>query len=469
MRRRTIYVILGLALVAAVGGAVVWRRRAARDAEQEPVRSAVVERGPMVIAVSATGKIEPDARVGLTFQAPGRVAEVWVGEGDRVEAGDALARVETEQLKLQVSQSQAALAAAESQLAQLRAGPRPKEIEQAEANVRAAEAQWSAAEANRDRLASGPSGAEIAAAEAQVAQARTQVEIAQDTYDLTEGDGTQKEQANYDLYTAKQELAAAEARLRDVLAGASGDERRAAEANAAAALAQQDAAQAQLDKLLAGASDQEIAEAEAQVEQARAALKLAQHSLERATIRAPFEGIVTEVNVTPGELPPTQEQPLVLLDNSSFHMTVAVDELDISRVREGQSVAITVEALPDVNVTGTVESISPVSAVGTGVVAYQVVIDLEPTEAPLRADMTANATVTVDELDDVLKVPSWVVRVDRDTGQTYVHRRVGEDIERVDVELGARHEGVTQIISGLSAGDEIVRLEEGSSLDFGGP
>jgi HlyD family secretion protein len=150
-------------------------------------------------------------------------------------------------------------------------------------------------------------------------------------------------------------------------------------------------------------------------------------------------------------------------------MTVAVDELDISRVREGQSVAIMVEALPDVNVTGTVESISPVSAVGTGVVAYQVVIDLEPTEAPLRADMTANATVTVDELDDVLKVPSWVVRVDRDTGQTYVHRRVGEDIERVDVELGARHEGVTQIISGLSAGDEIVRLEEGSSLDFGGP
>jgi hypothetical protein len=60
-----------------------------------------------------------------------------------------------------------------------------------------------------------------------------------------------------------------------------------------------------------------------------------------------------------------------------------------------------------------------------------------------------------------------VVRVDQDTGQTYVHRRAGDETERVDVRLGARHEGVAQVISGLSPGDEIVRLEDTAAFEFG--
>jgi HlyD family secretion protein len=420
----------------------------------------------MLVAVSTTGKIQPAARVGLAFETPGRVAEVLVEEGDRVKAGDPLAQLTTDELELQVEQSKSALSAAESQLAQLRTGPRPKEIEQARANLRAAEAQVSAAVANRNQLTDGPTEAEIASAEAQVAQARTNREIAQDTYDLIEEEGTEKEQANYDLYTAKQELSAAEARLEDVLAGPSSDERRAAQANVASAAAQRDAAQAQLDKLLAGATEEEIAEAEAQVRQAQVALDLARHTLQNATLRAPFDGLVTEVNVTPGEVPPTREQPMVLLDNSAFHITVSVDELDVSQLEKGQEVEISVEALPQADVRGVVDSISPVAGLATGVVAYDVDIILEPTEAPLRADMTANATIIVEELTDVLQIPAWAVRIDRDTGETYVHRREGDEIQRVNVELGIRYEGAAQVISGLSAGDEIVRFEDASSFDF---
>ena len=466
MRRRAIYVVLALVLVAAVGGVAVWRSRVRRRAGEEPVRSTSVERGDMLVAVSTTGKIQPAARVGLAFETPGRVAEVLVEEGDRVKAGDPLAQLTTDELELQVEQSKSALSAAESQLAQLRTGPRPKEIEQARANLRAAEAQVSAAVANRNQLTDGPTEAEIASAEAQVAQARTNREIAQDTYDLIEEEGTEKEQANYDLYTAKQELSAAEARLEDVLAGPSSDERRAAQANVASAAAQRDAAQAQLDKLLAGATEEEIAEAEAQVRQAQVALDLARHTLQNATLRAPFDGLVTEVNVTPGEVPPTREQPMVLLDNSAFHITVSVDELDVSQLEKGQEVEISVEALPQADVRGVVDSISPVAGLATGVVAYDVDIILEPTEAPLRADMTANATIIVEELTDVLQIPAWAVRIDRDTGETYVHRREGDEIQRVNVELGIRYEGAAQVISGLSAGDEIVRFEDASSFDF---
>jgi len=469
MRRRTIYLILGLVLVAAVGGVIIWRSRSGGQTREAPSRSALVERGSMTVAVTAAGRIKPAARVGLTFETPGRVAEVTVTEGQRVKSGDPLARLATDDLELQVAQSEAALAAAESQLAQLMAGPRPKEIERAKANLQAAEAQASAAEARRDQLADGPTEAEVAAIEAQVAQARTSVEIAQDAYDRTKGEGTEKEHANYDLYTAKQELSAAEARLEDVLAGTSEAELRAAQANLSAAVAQRDASQSQLDQLLAGATEAEVAEAEAQVEQARAALQLAEHSLKKATLHAPFDGIVAEINMTPGELPPTRESPLVLLDDSAFHITVAVDELDVCCLRVGQEVDVDVEALPETTVTGVVKSVSPVAALESGIVAYDVVIDLDPMDAPLRADMTANATIIVEELTDVLKIPTWVVRVDRDTGETYVHRRRGDEVERADVELGVRYEGVAQVIKGLSAGDEVVRLGDSTSFDFDSP
>jgi HlyD family secretion protein len=291
--------------------------------------------------------------------------------------------------------------------------------------------------------------------------------VAQDTYDTMEDDGTRKEQANYDLYVAKQELAAAEASLEDLLSGASHEELRNARANVAAAVAQRDAAQAQLDQLLAGSTEEEIAELLAQVDQARVALELAELSLENATLHAPFGGAVSAINVTPGEISPTQAPPIILLDDSAFHMTIGVDEIDVAHLSEGQEVEVSIEALPEAILSGIVRSIAPVAALEGGIVTYDVVINLAPADAPIRADMTGNATVVVEELANVLRIPTWVVRVDQDTGQTYVHRRMGDEIERVDVQLGARYEGVAQVISGLSAGDEIVRLEDEAAFGFG--
>jgi HlyD family secretion protein len=469
MERRTTIVILVLVILAAAGGVAFWRLRPGQGGQEEAVRSAVVERGDMVVAVTASGRIEPEARVGLTFETPGRVAEILVEEGDRVEEGDILARLDTDQLAVQVEQAQAALTSAEAQLAQLQAGPRAKEIEQAEANLRSASAQLSAAAANRDQVASGPTRAEIASARARVAQANTAVEIAQDAYDRIEDEGTEKEQANYDLFTAKEELAAAEAQLEDLLAGPDQNELRAAEANVAAAAAQRDASQARLDQLLAGSTEEDIAEADAQVEQAQVALELSELALRNGSLRAPFSGTVTEINLTVGELPPTRQPPMTLVDDSALHMTISVDELDISRLEEGQTAEVSAEALPEVTVDGTIRSIAPIAAIESGVVTYDVWIDLASTDVPLRTDMTANATVVVEQLTDVLRIPTWVVRVDRETGQPFVERRVEDEIERVDVELGARYEGVVQVLSGLSEGDEVVRREENTTFDFGPP
>lgn len=466
MKRGTIYAILALIVVAA-GGVIFWRWRSTQDVTEDAIRSAVVERGDMLAAVAASGQIEPDGRVGLTFETPGRVAEVFVEAGDRVAAGDILARLDADQLELQVEQAEAALMSAEAQLAQLERGPRPADVDRAEANLRGSIAQLSTAEANRDQVVNGPTEADIAAARARVTQARTAKEVAQDNYDRIENEGTRKEQANYDLYTAEQDLAAAEAQLEDLLTGPSETERRAAAANVAAAEAQRDASQAQLDQLLTGPSPEEIADVEAQVDQARVALALAELSLRNASLRAPYAGMISENNLTPGELAPTRQPAMVLVDNSAFHITIGVDELDVSSVEEGQRVEVSLEALPDAAVSGTIRCVAPAATAERGVVMYEVLIDLAPTDAPLRADMTANATIVVAELTDVLKIPTWAVRIDRETGQTFVDRRAAGEIERVDVELGTRHEGTVQVLSGLSEGDEVIRSEDTTTFEFG--
>lgn len=485
MKRTTLYVILGVAIVAVVVGALVWRSRLAAQPEEQ-TRSALVERGTMLVAVSASGSVEPQTRVNLAFESPGRVTEVTVEVGDTVAAGDVLARLDDRQLALQVQQAQAALALAEAQLDQLQAGPQSEEVEMAEANLRAVQAQVSAAAADLDQLEAGPDDAQTAAANADLASALAQQKVAQDTHEMTlkcvsftlpTGEkrricpalGTPEEQARYNLQAADKALAAAQARVDELLAGADADQVRATQSNVWAAAAQRDAAQAQLDLLLAGATDEQIADAEAQVAQAQAALEVAELSVEDATLRAPFDGVVANVNVTAGQMASTGLPAITLLDTSRFRVGVSLDEIDVGQLAEGQATQVTLEALPDIVITGAVERIAPVATLEGGVVYYDVDIALAPTDAPIRADMTANVTILVEEFTDVLKIPTWVVRVDRDTGQTYVHRQIGGEIERVDVVLGVRHEGFAQVLDGLAEGDEVVWASDSASFEFRHP
>ena len=482
-------ILLLLILVAVIGAAAaymfVWRPNQADEAPEQEARSAMVERGNLLVAVSASGRIEPQDSLNLGFQIPGRVAEVRVEVGDQVEAGDMLARLDTAQLELQAKQAQAALTSAEARLAQLRAGARQQEIAVAEANLRAVEAQTEAASANLAQLLAGASNAQIAAAEADLAAAMNEQKQAADIYDMVlkcftfkifgqereicPALGAPEEQTRYSLNAADKSLTAAQVRLDETLAGADAAAVRAAQANVAAAEAQRDAAQAQLDLSRAGATGGQIAAAEASLAQAQAALALAELSVEKATLYAPFDGVLAAVNVEVGEMSSGGPLPaFTLLDTSRFQVALDVDELDVGLLSPDQAARVTLDAFPDVEIPGRVESVSPAATVFCGIVNYRVVIDLDPTDAPIRPDMTVNVTIVVNELTDVLRIPSWVVRVDRDTGQTYVNQRVGEEIVRTDVVLGVRHAGVVQVLDGLSEGDEAIWVQESSAFGFGG-
>ncbi len=481
MKKRSLWIVLAIVGAALIGGYFLWQRSQASSGVEE-LRTAVVERGSLQVVVSASGSIEPETQVALGFDMPGRVTEVLVEVGDTVRAGDPLARVDSEQLGLQVQQAQAALAMAEAQLAQVQAGARSEEISALEGSLQAAQAQVSAAAAARDQLEAGATDAQIAAAEAQVAAAMMEQRMAQEAHDQTmkcyempdgseicPGLGTMEEQARYALHAANEGLEAAQAQLDALLEGAAG-QTRAAQAGVWAAAAQRDTMQAQLDLAQAGATEEQAATVEAGVAQARAALGLAELMLEHATLRAPFDGVIAAVSVTEGQLTGGGMPAMTLVDISRFHVAADVDEIDVAELAAGQPVEVTLDALPYVVLDGTIERIAPAAAVAMptglgmttmGVVSYDMTVTLDETDAPIRAGMSANATVIVEELTDILLIPTWVVRIDRQTGQTYIYRRVGEgQTERVDVQLGARGNGVVQVFGGLEEGDVVVLIQE---------
>ncbi len=425
---------------------------------QTLLREDEVTHGTIEETVSATGDIAPASVTELTFEQPGVVASILVEAGEAVPAGEALAHLETEGLEIAVQQAELAVQLQELLLERLTAPPSEAQIAQAQAGVSAA---W----ANYSRVAEG-------ADPEQVRIAQLEYERAWQVYLDTDAEWRATPRAFYpgDVLLqieagVHQSATAAEiARLQLEQARAAPDDYA-----LQAAWAQVAQAQAQLDGLLAGPTEEAIRQAELGVEQAQVALRRAQEDLEGATLRAPSDGTVAEINLHVGELPPATAPAIVFIDDNLFHINVEVDEIDIVRVAPGQPVNITLDALPNTVLAGTVTDIAPAASASSGVVTYAVRIELTPTNAALRSGMTATADIVVERAENALIVPNWAIRYDRESGQALASVLTERGtLEEVPVVLGLRGDTHSQVLDGLEEGDHVgVSLERESFGPFG--
>ena len=102
-------------------------------------------------------------------------------------------------------------------------------------------------------------------------------------------------------------------------------------------------------------------------------------------------------------------------------------------------------------------------------VTYQVTINIDPGDVDLRPGMTANASIVVREVEEVLIVPNWAIRLDRDSGNAFVKRLRGDgSVEEVVVETGLRNEQVSEVVGGLNEGDIVVVTDEREGFNFFG-
>ena len=144
-----------------------------------------------------------------------------------------------------------------------------------------------------------------------------------------------------------------------------------------------------------------------------------------------------------------------MADLGQFHLNVLVDETDVRAIQVGQAVSLRVDALPDTPLTGTVTEISPTSQNVGGVVAYELTIVPDTTDAPLRSGMSATAVITTADVPNAILLPNRFISLNRDSGEASVYKMVdGTPVPQM-VELGLRNERESQILAGLTDGDVV--------------
>jgi HlyD family secretion protein len=343
--------------------------------------------------------------VNISPKEPGRISRIYVDQGDVVQAGQLLARMDDSNLRGQLLSAQGSLAAAEAGLRKMEAGSRPEEIRQARENLRDAEAQMIAIRS---------------------------------------------------AYRSNQQL---------FEAGALG--RVAFDASRSQYLSTQDrisALRAQLDLVEAGFRREDIEAARAQVMQARGALQTIRTQLEDTLIRAPFDGVIAQKYADVGAfVTPTTSASATSSATSSSIFALAgdlegianVSETDIGSIYRGQAVKLHVDAYPGRTFRGRVRLIAPESVVLQNVTSFQVRIRLEdPERGKLLSGMNFTAGFFVGRHPDALLIPTpAIVSQGQDTG-VYVLGE-GNRPQLRHIRVGTTVGTMSEVLSGLREGERI--------------
>jgi HlyD family secretion protein len=368
--------------------------RLAKGDPIDPNRIAKVTRGDVARSVIATGQIQPITKVEVKSKASGIVQKLYVDINDRVKKGQQLALLDQQEIGDQVDAQRASLASAEANVTTYEAN-----IEQDKVNAAAPDLPMYKATLDRN------------------AEMQKEGIVSKQTLD----------DAN-----------------RDYLA----------------ALTKRDAARAQV-----GVDTAKLKQAHAQVLQSQASLKQLEEQLAYTTIVAPMDGVILSRDVEMGDavssilvLGSTATLVMTEGDTSEVYVQGKVDEADIAHVYLGQPARIKVESFRDRLFYGKVTKIAPMGVEKDNVTTFEVRVSINNPEGELKANMTANAEILLDEHKGVLTVPENAVIYDNQkNASVQVPDKSQKDaVRKVAINAGLSNGSVTEVLSGLKEGDQVV-------------
>lgn len=368
--------------------------RLVRTARIDPNRIARVTRADVARSVVATGKIQPITKVEAKSKASGIVEKLYVDINNHVKKGQPLAQLDQQEILAQVDAQRAQLAAAEANVSTYQAN-----IEQDKVNAAAPDLPM--------------------------------YKVTVDRYKKMLADGVVSQQAYDDSN-------------RDYLA----------------ALTRRNAANAQV---LVDAA--KLKQARAQVMQSQASLKQLEEQLSYTTIVAPMDGVILSRDVEIGDavssilvLGSTATLIMTEGDTTQVYVDGKVDEADIAHVYMDQPARIKVESFRDRTFTGKVTKISPMGVEKDNVTTFEVRVSINNPGGELKANMTANAEILLDEHKNVLTVPENAVTYNnkKEAFVDVPDPKQKDGFRRVPVQVGLSNGSVTEIVSGLNQNQEVV-------------
>ncbi|MBD2119973.1 efflux RND transporter periplasmic adaptor subunit [Trichocoleus sp. FACHB-262] len=423
--------IMGLIVAGVLGvsGTAFLVNRAAAPREDISELTVPVQAENLRVRITANGTLVPIQSVNLSPKAAGIVKELYVEQGDRVEADEVVARMDSSTFQAELTQAQANLSQAQANLAKARVGNTTAAIGQVQASV--------------------------AQAEAQVREAEARLALASDRVRRNE--------------SLAAEGAISRDRLDEVISEA--DRARASVEQAQAGVRE---ARRRLEDLQNGSRPEDIAVAEARVREAEGRVQAVQTQIDDTAVRAPFAGIITQKYATEGAfVTPTTSASTnssatstsVVALASGLEVLAEVPEVDINQVSEGQGVEIVADAFPDQVFQGKVRLIAPAAVKEQNVTSFQVRVALVTGKDKLRSGMNVDLTFLGKQLDQALVVPTVAIVTQEGQTGVLVTDAKNQPIFK-PVTIGPTIGNQTQVLQGLETGEKVfVELPENKKLE----
>jgi HlyD family secretion protein len=461
--RRTIWIIVGAALVVIVAIVLIIASLRSQSSSTASYQTTTVQLGTLTSTVEGSGTVASIQSTTMAWETSGQVEKVNVQIGQTVKAGDVLAVLSSASLSPNILQAQVDVVNAQRNLDKvLNSGTAAANAQLALVN---AQKTYDTAKANKDRLTlSRAEPATIEYYQSQVALAEQRVQQAQDAYDATSGlsdANPVRANAYTNLYNAMLQRDQALGNLNWVTGKPTGSDQALILANFAVADAALKDAQQAWDRLKNGPDANDV-------KAAQATLQAAQNTANSQYILAPFDGTITQMNVNPGDIVSAGTKAFRVDNMSHMLVTVQVVEIDVNNVKAGQPATITFDAIPNKTYNGKVIRADLAGTVGQNSVTFDVTVELTNADTNVKAGMAANVTIVTNKVENALLVPSTAIFTDNN-GQQYVYLVQNGTLTTVAVTVGAVSDTTTQIAGDtLKEGDTIVLSFASTSSSSGG-
>jgi len=394
------YLAIGVGGVVLLAGAAYYFWGGNSSAAQ--YMTARVDRGNLRNTVTATGTLQAVTTVQVGSQASGTISNLYADYNSVVKKGQLIAQLDPSVPKAQVEQARANLQQAQAALQQARAA-----VSNSRAGVSGARAQAQAAQSTAQNNQAG-----VSAAEANLAVLKAQADDAASYLRQQQSLQQAGVIAQRDVDVAQTAYQTAKARYDQGVAQL--NQAKLSQQSSASSGVAQSQAQVQQSQAQVQQSQAQVAAAEAQVQQTAASLQLAQVNLAHTTITSPIDGVVVSRDVNVGQTVAASLSAPTLFtianDLTKMQVIANIDQADIGLVENAKSVKFSVDAFPGKEFEGKIEQMRLNPQNVQNVVTYNVVIDVDNPEQKLKPGMTSNLTFTIDERNNVIKVPNAALR-----------------------------------------------------------
>jgi len=198
-----------------------------------------------------------------------------------------------------------------------------------------------------------------------------------------------------------------------------------------------------------------IAVAENELALKKAELDAAQTTLDNMELKAPFSGILIEMDAAANQPFHADDILFKIIDPRALQIVASVTEEDFPLLNVGQGAEIFFDARPDVTAQGTVSSIIPLRIEGSDSPLYNIYITLDEVPEGLADGMTADAAITLAKREDVLCLPRAIVRASSSDTAIVKVWDGAQEVER-EIRVGLRGDTYVEIVSGLDEGEQVV-------------